>query len=171
MKFAIGCRPLLFAALVGLPVLARGFEILTPNGLEPVRIGMSRIQAEKALGAKLDLDIDASGGEGACSQATRPGDRRITYMFENYRVVRIDVGGKGIVTPEGAGVGTTELRLKQIYPRAIFSVHPYLGNEGHYVVVKFPPKNRDLLFETDHGTVTSFRIGLPEPVAYIEGCN
>jgi hypothetical protein len=132
---------------------------------------MSQSEAEKALGVKLDLDTDASGGEGACSQAMRPGGDSVSYMFENYHVVRIDVDGEGILTPEGAGVGTTETRLKQLYPHAVFSVHPYLGNEGHYVVVNFPSKKRELLFETGHGAVTSFRVGLPEPVGYIEGCN
>ena len=167
----IGRWLLLFVVLPLFPVLARGREVLTANGLEPVRIGMSRAQVEKALGSKLDLNSDASDDEAACSEAMRPGSSHVSYMFKNYRVVRIDVDGKGIVTPEGAGVGTTESRLRQLYPQAVFSVHPYLGNEGHYVVVKFSSKSRELLFETDHGMVTSFRAGLPNPVDYIEGCS
>ena len=92
-------------------------------------------------------------------------------MFQNYRIVRIDVERKGITTAEGAGVGTSEIQLKKIYGRkAVFSAHPYLDSEGHYVTVLFPAQNRKLIFETDHGKVTSFRVGLPEPVEYIEGC-
>jgi hypothetical protein len=149
--------------------LAQAREILTFNGLAPVRIGMTMRQVERVLGKKLTINSLASEDEKECSQADRPGDSKASYMFHAYKVVRIDIGEKGIATPEGASVGTTESQLKEIYgPKATFSPHPYLDDRGHYVKVQAP--GRELIFETEDGKVTSFRVGLPGAVELIEGC-
>jgi hypothetical protein len=160
---------LLFAAMLSACANSAGAaEMLTLYGADPVRIGMTRDQAETALGTKLKLNSEAGGDEAACSTAER-GDGKVEYMFHDYRVVRIDVDA-GFLTAEGAGVGTTEAQLRKIYgSRAVFSPHPYF-DDGHYVKLSFPARNRKIIFEIEHGRVTSFRVGLPGPVDYIEGC-
>ena len=49
--------------------------------------------------------------------------------------------------------------------------HPYLFERGNYLRVTDPDHpGYELLFETADGVVTSYRSGLAEYVAWIEGC-
>ena len=133
---------------------------------------MTRSQVEKVLGAKVIFSGDASGDEAVCADSGWPGGKAY-FMFTHYHLSRIDVDKSrfGITTAEGADIGMTEAQLRKIYGRrAAFTDHPYLEKEGHYVTVHYPKKNRELIFETYHGKVTSFRIGLPGPVNLIEAC-
>ena len=135
-----------------------------------MHIGMRFAQVEKVLG-KVSYNDLVSGGPAGCVEAGWPGKPGIGLMFEDYRLTRISVGRKAITTGEGAGVGTSEAALRRLYGRrAVFTDHPYLEKEGHYVTVRYPQANRKLIFETAHGKVNSFRIGYPKPVEYIEGC-
>jgi hypothetical protein len=146
-------------------------ETLTLQGLGPAHIGMTHAQLERALARKIPLSGAASGDAAVCATAKFPG-REAALMFEKYRLTRIDVWRTdAIATAEGAHVGSSEAQLRRLYGRrAVFTDHPYLEKEGHYVTVRYRRANRELLFETDHGTVTGWRIGYPKSVAYIEGC-
>ena len=135
---------------------------------------MSRAEAEKALGKKLRLQSADPSTLSECANASSP-DRNASYMFQKFRVVRVDVGKKGITTPEGLGVGSPEDALRSAYgARARFTAHPYGNGNGpndwHYVSIHLSAE-RDLLFETDGKRVTSFRVGLPQAVSLIEGCS
>ncbi len=133
-----------------------------------MHIGMTLKQAERALGKTLDFDRKDPDSV-ACVEAMRPGDEKTSFMLEDYRVPRIDTANAAITTPAGARVGDTEATLKKLYGnRAVFSIHPYIGKDGHYVTIKYP--GRKLIFETERGKVTSWRIGLPASAEYIEGC-
>ncbi len=165
-------RRALGAALLCLGALPAHAEILTLQGLGPIHIGMTHAQVERTLGRKIPLSGDASGDEAACATVGLPG-KNVVLMFEEYRLTRIDVWKRRnpITTVEGARVGSSEAELRRLYGRsAVFTDHPYLEKEGHYITVRYPEANRKLIFETEHGTVTSFRIGYPKPVEYIEGC-
>ena len=59
-------------------------EVLTAQGLGPVRIGMSLAQVEKALGKKLDYQTYPEE-ESDCAIADRP-DKKAWFMFFNYRL-------------------------------------------------------------------------------------
>ena len=144
-------------------------EVLTAQGLGPVRIGMSLKQVQKALGKtlkynKYDEDSD-------CAYAERP-DKKASFMFFNYRLVRIDVEERGITSVEGAEVGMTEAALKKLHGKeAEISAHPYGGPDDHYFKILQKAKNRLLIFETWEGRVESFRIGTLEAAPLIEGCS
>jgi hypothetical protein len=168
-----GWLPAAFFLLWVSPAVAA--EILTAAGLDPVTIGMTRTEAQKALGIKLKLQGEDPSTMGDCATANSP-DERAWYMFQKFRVVRIDIEKKGITSPEGIGVGSSEAAIRKTYGRrAKFSAHPY-GNGGgdaddwHYVRVRLRA-DRDLLFETDGKRVTSFRVGIPNAVSLIEGCS
>jgi hypothetical protein len=153
-----------------LPVSAWSAEILTAEGLGPVKIGMSRAEVEKALGAKLKLQGADSPRE--CATADHP-NGKAWMMFHEYRLVRIDIEKPGITAPEGGGVGTAETTLRKLYgKRAEFGMHPY-GDEpnDHYVTVALPAKDRLLIFETRGRRVESFRIGTRDAAPLIEGCS
>jgi len=159
--------------LCGSPAVAA--ETLTAAGLDPITIGMTRAEAQNALGVKLKLQSEDPSSMGDCATANSP-DHRAWYMFQKFRVVRIDIEKKGITSPEGIGVGSSEAAIRKTYGRrAKFSAHPYGNGAGdpdnwHYVRVRLRT-DRDLLFETDGKRVTSLRVGLPNAVSLIEGCS
>ena len=158
------CLAALFCACI-LP--AHAAETLSLDGLDPVKIGMSRQDAEKALGKKLKVLGDAN-----CAIAVRP-DKKASYMLVASRIVRIDVKAQnaGITWDQGLGVGSQEAALKKAFgSRAQFFPNRYVEG-GHDVEVSFPAKDRLLLFETDHGKVTRFRVGQPKYVQWVEGCS
>ncbi|MHB1205003.1 MAG: hypothetical protein ACYCZX_05515 [Rhodospirillaceae bacterium] len=69
-------------------------QILTPDGLAPVQIGMTVEQAEAALGAKLaPLDTADGYSSEACWETQRFGDPdpAILYMIWHGKIVRIDI--------------------------------------------------------------------------------
>jgi len=152
--------------------------LLKPDRLGPVEVGMSVSQAEAALKAKLRVDYPDANPEGVgCGFATRV-DRRdaaIAYMVEDGKITRIDVDtpkkpsayDHKIVSERGIGIGSTEIQIRRAYQKAAqFDPHPYA--EGHYVTIEGPKFS--VLFETEHGKVTTFRSGLNQSVQYIEGC-
>jgi len=169
MSWALAMRLIatfLASVLIALPASAQ--ETLTAEGLGPVKIGMNRKQVEKALGAKLKLQME----DPSCATADAPGGKA-WFMFFNYRLVRIDVEKPGIATIEGAHVGMTERALKKLYGKqAKVSTHPYGAEPNdHYVEVRPPTRDRLLIFETKERRVESFRIGTKDAAPLIEGCS
>ncbi len=69
------------------------------------------------------------------------------------------------------GVGSTEEDVQKAYPGKVrVSVHPYLEESGHYLVID-SPNERAMVFETDLTTVMSYRGGALPSVLWIEGCS
>jgi len=97
----------------------------------------------------------------------------LELMFSRGRLVRIDVRKQGIRTASGAGVGDTETRIQSLYPGHIQVTQHHYDSDGHYLTYKpqdAADQDFELLFETSHGKVTSFRTGFREPVRWVEGC-
>ena len=94
-------------------------------------------------------------------------------MFQQGRVVRIDVNAPGISTASGIQVGSTEDDVKRAYGTRI-RVEPHKYDpDGHYLeylAVDAADRPFRLLFETDGRRVTSFRVGAVAAVALVEGC-
>jgi hypothetical protein len=154
--------------------------VVTPFGISTLKIGMTIRQAERALGHKLAVDYTASDSE-ACGQAsTALMDRQgYSIMVQDRIITRIDVGetdpGKQaspIITAEGVGIGSSETAVRKAYGKRLkVEPHPYLDDQGHYLIVDEPGHKRGIIFETDLKQVTSFRAGLYPAVGYIEGCS
>jgi hypothetical protein len=148
-----------------------GTRVLGPDGLGPVRIGMTVAALDAALG---DTLRPAYMEGGTCAYvrpaAFPPG---VSAMVWADTVVRIDVETAGTVTPEGAGVGDAEAKVLALYgARAVVTPHKYTGPEGHDVTVGEPADStRLLLFETDGRTVIRFRAGRAAAVRLVEGCS
>jgi hypothetical protein len=124
---------------------------LTLNGLGPLRIGMTLKEVEDA-GFRVKEQ------------------KHVWLMFENGRVVRVEVHGGRTTTFRGVRVGDTEKQVRKIYgARLIVEPHKYDDN-GHYLVVFSTNRKQALVMETDGKVVTEFRAGLAEPAQYVEGC-
>ncbi|GAA0539223.1 hypothetical protein FHS83_003682 [Rhizomicrobium palustre] len=171
----------LAAAILGWWTSAAAAEpalVATPLGIGGVKVGMTTQAAEKALGQKLKLDFSIAGE--ACAPAWTTKSRLQGYylMVQDKRVTRIDIGlpkkASGhapILTPEGVGVGSSEAAVRKAYgKRLLIEPHPYLYDQGHYLIVEDSDHKHGIIFETDTKRVTSYRTGLFSAVSYIEGC-
>jgi hypothetical protein len=144
------------------------------NGIHPIRIGMTVMEATKAVGlpARTEGDVASQGCFYYRFQGGVPG---VLMMVMGDRIVRVDIGSDSkITTRSGAGIGSTEAQIKALYPGQIeVTPHPYISG-GHYLT--FVPKSAAdrkyrIIFETDAtGKVTTFRAGQMPQVGAIEGC-
>jgi hypothetical protein len=93
---------ILLVTAVAVCVLSRGAiaePVVTFQGVGPVRIGMTAVAAEQALGAPIRKLDSISGDDGkSCWIGSRADgvDPELTYLFERGKLTRIDVfAGKG----------------------------------------------------------------------------
>ncbi|MCE9640496.1 MAG: hypothetical protein K8S22_10170 [Betaproteobacteria bacterium] len=141
------------------------------DGFGPLRIGMTRTQAERAAGLALSDDRALSSAYCYYLDFTR-GIKGVIFMVTEGRISRVDVLAPGYATVSGARIGDTEERLLALYgERAKFSPHKYLGAAGNYVTVSSSDGRHAVQFETRHGRVFRYRAGKFPEVALAEGCN
>jgi hypothetical protein len=154
------------------------------RGVGPLMIGASISEVRRivedpnatlvqALHQQQSLPREPDNSPCAYLATTKVPDQ-IGLMFQRGRLARIDVWKSGIRTASGAQVGDTEARILELYGARIdVTQHHYPPVGAHYMI--FTPadtSDRDyqMLFETDGGKVTQFRVGLKEAVAQVEGC-
>ncbi|MDB4908025.1 MAG: hypothetical protein JWO05_2809 [Gemmatimonadetes bacterium] len=134
-------------------------------------MGMTRAEMESALpGApSATADSDWAGCRYITVGRLPPGAR---VMVENGTVARIDVDSGSVATVEGARVGDSEERIRQLYPRNLAS-SPHKYTDGHNLTFT-PAESGDslyrIVFETDGHRVVRYRAGRVPPVEYVEGC-
>ena len=145
--------------------------VVTPRGVGPIRAGMTRAEAEAALGGSIAIRSDSDWKD--CAYA--PDDRLppgVSVMVENGTVARVEIDSGGIATAEGGRIGDTEDAIRQLY-RGHVVVTPHKYTDGHYFTVK-PSGAADsayrIVFETDGRRVTQYRAGRIPAVDYVEGC-
>lgn len=145
---------------------------LTPVGFQatgPLRYGMSMDQVERSMGLK-HLDT-SKWGSGWCEYRSVPlgqGDT-VAAMFVDSRLVRVDVLEGDRRTVEGARIGDSEARIRELYGAGVV-VSPHAYIDGHYLTVAGPDSTA-MVFETDGKKVLSYRAGLLPAVSWIEGCS
>jgi hypothetical protein len=80
-----------------------------------------------------------------------------------------DKGKSSTATIKGIRIGDSELHVKKVYGgRVAVETHHY-DPDGHYLNIE--SGNYELRFETDGKKVVSFYAGMPEAVAFVEGCS
>ena len=139
-----------------------------PDHVGPVKVGMTAADARHALG----LPGDSTSNDG-CSylEGVAGTALRANVMLASDTVARFDVLDSAIATAEGARVGDTEDRIRQLYAgRLTVQPHKYLPH-GHYLVATAPGDSSDrIVFETDGKVVTKYRAGREPEVELVEGC-
>lgn len=145
---------------------------LTPAGWGPVRIGMTRAQAEKAL--KIDLAGEAFDNEGSCVELYAPdnGLPGMYFMFLDGKLSRISANGRSTVkTPRDIGVGSSAEEVRAAYGDKLQAEpHHYTGEPAEYLTYWLKPEKSGVRFETDaQRTVETIHAG-NESIQYIEGC-
>jgi hypothetical protein len=143
---------------------------LTPDGLGPLRIGMSRAQVQRIAGAPL---LGEEYTEGCIEMQAERGWDGIWFMFEEGRLTRISLGGpeSGIATPRGIAVGATEAEVRRAYGASLESEeHTYQEAPALYLTHWTVPDRRGVRFETNgERRVETIHAGGPS-IRYVEGC-
>ena len=140
---------------------------VTFQGIDPIRVPMSQVAAERAIMGKL---VRVQPEEEGCTFVKpKNGPTGIFFMVIKGRIVRIDVENRFTQTDRGARVGDSEAKIKRLYPGVRASPHAYV--EGHYLTVISPDGHYGIVFETDGTKVTQYRAGTLQSVGYVEGCS
>lgn len=140
-------------------------------GIGDLRAGMTLDEAARvADGIKLVAGADST----ECSYLVWPSaPAGVLVMFDQGRVARIDIDSVGVRTEAGAQVGDSEAHIDSVYAGRVTTM-PHKYTAGHYKVVT-PMHAADstyrLIFETDSGKVTRYRVGRRPQVEYVEGCS
>jgi hypothetical protein len=145
---------------------------LTPAGLGPARIGMTRDQVAKAL--QTELQGEAFDNEGSCIELF-PAKEELKgsyFMFLDGKLARISISDpSGIVTPRGIGVGASADAVREAYgPKLDAEEHHYVGPPAEYLTYWLRPKQRGVRFETDANRRVTIMHAGNDSIQYIEGC-
>ncbi|MBL8236725.1 MAG: hypothetical protein JNM66_04855 [Bryobacterales bacterium] len=147
------------------------------RGAGPIRLGMTLPEVRRVIG---DPKANIEGNEPAVplNECAYLRSNRLPsglgIMFENWRVVRIDVWKKGIRTVSGAAVEDTEGRVKLLHPGRITVEAHHYHPDGHYLnysSTERADQSYGMVFETDGAKVTSIRTGTLKAIALVEGCS
>ncbi len=97
--------------------------------------------------------------------------RRFGFMFEGGQLVRFQTSEAKETAPGGGKVGMTLAQLRTLYPDGL-TEQPQKYIPGA-LTLRLPDAvtQTALVFETDaDGNVSSWRVGKPPQVDYVEGC-
>lgn len=145
---------------------------LTPTGWGPVRIGMTRAQAEKTL--KVPLEGDAFDNQGSCIELYSSNEQLtgLYFMFLDGKLSRISIGDQShVTTPRAIGIGSSAEEVRKAYgDKLLAETHHYEGPPAEYLTYWLKPEKSGVRFETDiHGKVQTIHAG-DASIQYIEGC-
>jgi hypothetical protein len=142
------------------------------DGYGDMRFGMAVDEAKRAWGGELK---GVPAEDGGCYYLTPkwvavPSD--FAFMVEGGRFVRYDVGTDREVAPGGGKVGMGIDELRRLYAGRIEETpHKYVEGGKYLKVADGNGGEGRLVFATDAaGKVTSWRVGVPPQVDYVEGC-
>ncbi len=146
------------------------------HGFGPARFGDDEESVRIAWGRPLAFDRELEPGD-TCAYLQidpRPEDGSgIAFMIEEGKFVRYDVSTTDYEAPGGGRVGMERSALESLYHgRFELAPHKYIEG-GHTLRVAGPDGSESaLVFELDaSGQASEWRIGLPPPVDYVEGCS
>lgn len=142
---------------------------LSMTGLGAVRAGMTVEEALPLLDWSLGMRKQTTD---ECWYLRYDGPQSFRAMIIDNHIVRLELTGKtSLRTFSGAGIGTTEDELKQLYGgRLDVQPHKYVEG-GHTITVRSGAGAEGLRFETANGAVTALQAGPWEHLHYVEGCS
>ncbi|WP_084398658.1 hypothetical protein [Henriciella aquimarina] len=143
---------------------------ITAGGLCGVEFGMTVQQARRAHEGELyELgDLDTEGLKTCYYLGPERDNYDIGYMVVDGEVQRIDIRAPGVSTSEGAQVGMPEGEVAGLYPDLERQPNKYTDRDNLVVTLEGGAK---LIMETDeNGLISTYRVGQPPAVDYVEGC-
>jgi hypothetical protein len=142
-------------------------------GYGDMKLGSTVDEAKAAWGGELN----GKPSEGStCYHLTpkwvkKPSD--FSFMAEDGKFVRYDVGTDKEAAPGGGKVGMTTEELQKLYANGLqSSPHKYVEGGKYLSIAASGVAPSKLVFETDAaGKVVAWRVGLSPQVDYVEGCS
>lgn len=143
--------------------------VVTPDGIGPIRVGMTVDDLRRTVG-----DIPGADHAADCSYV-RPASAPpgVSVMLARGQVARVDVDSAGVRSDAGVAVGDSAARVADAYaPRMTAMPHKYVAGGQYLTVRSSSPVDslRRMVFETENGRVTRFRIGRVPEVEWVERC-
>jgi hypothetical protein len=143
---------------------------LTPNGLGPVRIGMTQKRVAEVLKSK--LTGEAIEDENVCVEKEAKALPGVTFMFEAGKLTRISIGKPSpITTARGIGVGVSAAEIRRAYGKLLKAEKNYYEDPpAEYLTWWTVPKKRGLRFETSSDRKAYVIHAGTDAIRYVEGC-
>ncbi|MET8676089.1 hypothetical protein ABZW18_00395 [Streptomyces sp. NPDC004647] len=137
---------------------------ITVDGMGPLKMGMSRTKAEKAVAAPIP---DGPGGPHCTDLTVKGGPEGLVLRFARDKLVAISVlpsGATSISTASGIHRGSTREEVLRVYAgqissHPIDSSHPEGGEELVFAPKAPEFKNKIIKFHTTDGKVETFIAG------------
>jgi len=190
----------LMASTVAMMSMAANAEVLSWQGVGPVRLGMTVAQAERALNAKLAPVALPFSKECYVTARADGKDAALSYVIVNAKIVVMTVFLRGyrqpnpnIVDANGIGVGSTEADIRRGYEgvkkelapdfseseedlaeaakeRARHGITEPEPSPQYRIIVESPDHRRAIIFQTENEKVLHLRLGLKPDVMSSEDC-
>lgn len=164
------------------PSPAITFDVLTPDGIGPLKIGMTKDEVIAAAGDTRTPNAAGIPGGGCTEFPPQRAPDGLWVMIEGGKLTRITIGEMSTLkTDKGLGLGDTADAVKTAYgAEAKASPHKYQDAPAEYVTWwKGGPRAepyvqdetaRGLVYEIDGtGKVGAIHAGGPS-IQYVEGC-
>lgn len=148
---------------------ARNTFTVSADAAGPIRVGMA-IDALKDAAGTLTPPPNAAAECAYVHPASAPPG--VLVMLTRGIVARIDVDSAGVATTEGVAVGDSVSRVNEAYSdRITVMPHKYVQG-GQYLTVKpaAPQDSLRLVFESEAGRITRYRVGRVPQVGWVERC-
>ncbi|KTD18472.1 hypothetical protein [Legionella jordanis] len=143
---------------------------LSPEGLGPLKIGMSLKEAAQIKGISLSRHKPDVYENNECYTETIKGIKGLSLMISHGQIVRINVNTVAISTTAGAHIGDSETKLRSLYQGKL-DIEPHRYEEkGHYFTYSADGKRQALRFETNGKRITRMYAGQEPQVYYVEDC-
>ena len=145
-----------------------GFAV-SADAAGPIRVGMSVADLKNAAG-DLTPPPNATAECAYVHPASAPPG--VLAMLAKGVVARIDVDSSGVATAEGVAVGDTVSKVNEAYAgRVTTTPHKYVHG-GQYLTVKpaAPQDSLRIVFESEAGRITRYRVGRIPQVEWVERC-
>lgn len=159
-------------AILGLALAAAASPqwVLTPDGIGPVKMGMTQAQVVKALGGT--LTGAAIESDDICVEKDSSKLPGVGFMFEDKKLVRISLGdGAKVATPRGVRVGAGAAAVRKAYPKGLKSEgNAYIDPPAEYLTFWTVHGKKGVRFETDEKRKVYVIHAGTAAIQYIEGC-
>ncbi len=141
-------------------------------GYGDMRLGSSAAEMRQAWGGELAGSATEPQGCHYLTPKSVANSGELGFMVEGDRFVRYDVGTPRETAPGGGKVGMTAQKLEALYGKMETFPHKYVEGGRYLSPSAGGTTLARLVFEADaSGNVTSWRVGLPPQVDYVEGCS
>jgi hypothetical protein len=142
---------------------------VSANAAGPVRVGMTADELRATAG-----DLTPPPNATAECVYVRPASAPpgVVVMLAKGVVARVDVDSAGVATAEGIAVGDTASKVGEAYAgRATATPHKYVPG-GQYLTVKSGSAQDSvrIVFESEAGRITRYRVGRVPQVEWVERC-